>query len=177
MSVQDVIARRKSVRSYTGEALTQEELKALLLAAQGAPVGMHKYESLHISVVQDAELLAKIEEVANTASGRSGSHPLFSAPVLILVSSDFSSPRPNVDYSNAACIVENMALVATELDLGSCHIWGAIAEIADQADLLRELKVPEGFTPSCGLVVGKTSEKYEPRDFSKDHIQVDYVGA
>lgn len=51
MTVQEAINVRKSVRSYTGEPVSEEELKAILMAGQSAPIGMAKYETIHLSVI------------------------------------------------------------------------------------------------------------------------------
>ena len=52
----ETIAKRCSCRAYRPEQITPEELKQLLQAANAAPVGMAKYETLKISVVQSREL-------------------------------------------------------------------------------------------------------------------------
>ena len=45
MNVTDAINRRKSVRSYTGEAPSEAALDAILKAAEEAPVGMGHYQN------------------------------------------------------------------------------------------------------------------------------------
>ena len=43
----ETILKRKSVRSYTGEKITKDELNAILKAADASPVGMKRYETLN----------------------------------------------------------------------------------------------------------------------------------
>ena len=57
MSGMDSIFLRKSVRSYTGEPPTPEELDQILRACYAAPVGMGRFDSLHITVVRDRDYL------------------------------------------------------------------------------------------------------------------------
>ena len=51
MNTMEAICSRKSVRSYTGENITQAELEQLLKAAYAAPVGMKAYDTLILTVV------------------------------------------------------------------------------------------------------------------------------
>ena len=67
MNAMETIAKRCSCRAYRPEQITPEELKQLLQAANAAPVGMAKYETLKISVVQSRELLAEIDQEGKPA--------------------------------------------------------------------------------------------------------------
>ncbi len=78
-------------------------------------------------------------------------------------------------YSNAVSIVENMALAATDMGVGACHIWGAVLASLDDEDLVASLGLPEGFIPLCGLSVGKTDEVYKLRDADLSRIATDYL--
>lgn len=172
MNVFQAIKSRKSVRSFTGEALSEQELQAILTAAQAAPVGMADYGSLKLTVIKNKHLLERIDRNAQTAFHRDGAM-LYGAPVLIVVSTRLTgTARDNVAYSNAATLVENMALEAVELGIGACHIWGCVAALAQNADLVKELKLPEGFLPVCAIALGKTSETYREREIPTDRIAV-----
>lgn len=76
----------------------------------------------------------------------------------------------NVTYSNAAIMIHNMALAATELEVGNCYIWGAVAAASHNPEILAKLKLPEGFIPCCAISLGKTNEKYELREIPADRI-------
>lgn len=174
MNVIDAILSRKSVRSYTGEQISEDELKTILMAAQAAPVGLAAYENVHLSVITNKEILKKINTNAEKAFNRA--NMLYGAPTLILVSTKLAGgSMDNVAYSNAASIVENMALAAVELGVGACHIWGAVMAMAGNEELVAKLKLPAGFTPVCALAVGKTEEKYEKRSIAADRIGVNYI--
>lgn len=165
MTTLDAIFSRKSVRSFSGP-LTKAELNTVLQAAYAAPVGRALYENVHLTVITNDALISKINEAAIAFFGNPNMDPLHDAPVFILVSAKLSGPADNVGYSNCACIVENMALAAVELGLGSCHIWGATAALNQNPQLVAELNLPEGFIPCCGIIMGKTEEVYAPRDIT-----------
>ena len=176
MNVFDAIVNRRSVRSYTGEPPTAKEMDRLLTAANCAPVASARYETNHLTVITNRDMLADIEKAFCAYSGREDVHPLYNAPVLVLVSVQMNDPPLsrenwlNVVCSDAAIIVENMALEAVELGLGTCHIWGAVRGINADPVLLGRLGLPEGFVPVCGAVFGKSETAYEPRDIRRDRF-------
>lgn len=169
MNTFEAIYSRKSVRSYTGEPVAETELNEILKAAYAAPVGRARYDSLHLTVITDKDYLSRWDRATAVSFGDPDIHPLYGAPTVILVSSTLAGEpeADNVSYSNAAIIVQNMAIAATELGVGSCHIWGAVRTLNVSPDLLAELALPEGMVPCCALIVGKTDEKYELREIGE----------
>lgn len=164
----ETICQRRTIRSYTGEMISENELDVILKAANAAPVGMGRYEDLHLTIITAPTLLGEIKATA----GMTDRDVLYGAPMLIVVSQKLSESRAmdNVMYSNAATIVENMALAAAELGVGACHIWGATMAMSAKAETVAKLSLPEGFVPCCAIALGKTSEKYETRDIPCDRI-------
>lgn len=171
MTTFETICSRKSVRHYTGEGMTADEWKQILVAANAAPVGMGQYDGMHLTIITNPEMLNKIDQAGAAMFGKPDMHPLYGAPALILISTKTPSKMmENVAYSNAAIIAHNMALAATELGLGACYIWGAVAALTTSPDIMSALHLPEDFVPCCGIVLGKTDDKYELRDIPTDRI-------
>ena len=158
----DTIFKRKSIRTYTGENITKEELEIILKACDASPVGMKQYESLHLTVITNKELLTKIDNCCAKMFNKPGVHPLYGAPTMILISSRKSIE--NVMYSNAAIMSHNISLAATSLNIGSCYIWGAVAAISNNEEILNLLNLPENFIPCCSVILGKTTEQYEEKE-------------
>ena len=168
---------RRSIRSYTGEMPSDEALDRILKAVYAAPVGMGRYDSLHITVVKNGDFLARLEAAAGAQLGRADYHPLYGAPVLLIFSSVFPGiPTDNSSYSNCAILSENAALEAVTLGLGACHIWGAIRALNKEPQLLAELDLPEGFLPCCAIALGKTNEQYEERTVADNRIVTKVMG-
>ncbi len=166
---------RKSTRSYTG-ALSEPELKAVLEAGEAAPIGMGQYEGMHLTVIRDKDLLNEIDKNAAALFNDPSRKPLYGAPCLIVVSTSLGNPAMvNVPYSNAAVVAMNMHLMATDLGLGSCMIWGAVAALAGNAELVAKLGLPEGHVPCCGVVIGETTDTFAERDIPADRIAVTYI--
>lgn len=172
MTVQEAINVRKSVRSYTGEAVTEEELKAILMAGQSAPIGMAKYDTIHLTVITNPELLAEIDKTAAEFFGKPDLHPLYGAPTLIVVS---SNAQDNVASANVAMLIHGMALTAVELGVGHVDIYGATAALAMNADLVAKLNLPAGFVPLGSLAIGKSDDTYTAKEIPADRMATDYI--
>lgn len=166
MELKDALNRRKSVRSYTGEPVSEEQLQAILTAAYEAPVGMGKYDGIHLTIVSDKELLGRIDAAAAAFFGNPKAHPLYGAPQLIVIS---SNTEGNVASANVGDILENMSLAAVEEGVGSCFIYGAIAALSQDSELVAALGLPEGFKPLGSLALGKTDDTYSPREIPEAH--------
>jgi len=171
MDLQEVIAKRKSVRSYTGESLTEDQISKILTAANLSPVGMAKYDTLHITVVTDKAMLDAIDKAGADFFGNPDMHPLYGVPALFVVSSNVEG---NVSSANCAIAVHTMSLAAVDAGLGQVLIYGATAALAQNKVLIAKLAIPDGFTPVASLAVGKTTDTYEPRQ-AEDKIQVNYI--
>lgn len=166
---------RKSVRSYTGEPLKQEEIDLLLTAAFSAPVGSRQFDLMHLTVITDRELLGEIDHCCAEMFGNPNISPLHNAPALIVVSAS-GEVNPQVASANTGAIVENMSLAATDAGIGSLFVWGAMAAVRNNAELLAKLELPEGYVIYGSLAAGATEEEFPEREIPKDKISVNYIG-
>ncbi len=176
MNTLEAIYSRKSIRDFNGKNITEKELNEILKAAYAAPVGRAMYDTLSMTVISNKELLGKWEQHMAAATGNPDMHPFYGAPTVILLSSAIPSAQmSNLSYSNAAIVVQNMSLAATELGIGTCHIWGAVGVLNGNEELVKELKVPEGMVPCCAIALGHFDGKYEVREIAADRIKTEYV--
>lgn len=176
MNTFETLFSRRSIRSYTGEQLTEDELAVILKAANAAPIGRGIYEAVHLTVIQDPNLIGQIDVNGAVFFGNPKLTPLYHAPTLILVSSQKPAPgMENVAYSNAAIVLHNMSLAAVELGLGQCCIWGATMALSGNEELMKKLQLPENYMPCCSVILGKTAEKYELREIPEDRIGCNIV--
>lgn len=173
MNTLEAIYSRRSIRNFNGESITEDELNEILKAACAAPVGRAQYDTLQLTVITNKDYLAKVEAHMGAVVGNPNLHPFYGAPTVIMVSS--AGPVGNVNYSNAAIVVHNMALAATQLGVGACHIWGAIGVMNGNAELIKELKLPEGMVPCCAIALGKTNETYKVRQIPENRIKTEYL--
>lgn len=161
MDTLQAIATRKSTRNYTHRQLPEEALQTILQAGFAAPVAMGNYASLHITVVQDAQMLRRInactEEMFYRLTGQRADLG-YGANTLVLVS---TAPvhRPGTNHANAGIVVENMVLAATALGIDSVILGAAPAAVAKDEGLLQDLKIPAGFEPVLGVFLGYGAEQ------------------
>lgn len=119
----DLIQTRRSMRKYTDEAVSQDDIRLIMRAALMAPTskGTHSYE---FYVVEDK---AKIEALAQCKER--GAEFVASAPVAIVV---MGNPEVSDVWIEDASIASIMIqLQAEELGLGTC--WAQVRE-RSQAD-------------------------------------------
>lgn len=173
MKTREAIAKRCSCKAYKDGQITDKELDIILQGANAAPIGMSRYDSVSLSVVQNRELLAKIDAEGAKFFGDASLHPLYGAPTMIVVSGDARDVE--LAMCNASCIIENMLITASDIGLGSCYIRGNIKAIRKNAEICRELKVPEGFLPCGAVILGYAAEDAEERDLVTDKFPVEFV--
>ena len=167
MELNTAMNNRRSIRSYTGESISKDELDAVLQAAYTAPVGMGKYDGIHLTIITNNELLKEIDENGAAFFGNPSLHPLYGAPMLIVIS---SNDPGNVGSADVGIILQNMSLEAVELGIGHCDIYGATAALTENKELLKKLNIPDGFTPLGSIILGKTKEEYTKRDIPSSHV-------
>lgn len=173
MQFTQVLKTRVSTRDFETRPVPESAVKTLLDAALYAPVGMHMYDTLHLSVITNPEILERIRLCVAKASGNENADPLHNAPLLIVVS---SSQTGDIGALNVSCLIENMLLAATDLGLGNLYVRGAITEVAKDKTLVQDMRIPEGFTPVASVAVGYAKVSAAPRETPKNDVtKIDFV--
>ena len=137
------ILNRRSIRKYKQESVGMSELASIMEAALQAPTGRNE-QSCDIIMVQDKDLLMEMNAGFKANKWR---------------------------YVDGGIVVENMALAAESMGVGTCII-GMILDYMtseDGADLMKKIGAPEGYEFIIGLALGYPDEAPEakPRDGSK----------
>ena len=173
MEFMDIIHARRSTRAYTDEQITDAELEAIVEAGRTAPIAGADYSMSHMTVVRDPALVAEIREACQLMrKDGSKADPTYGAPILIFLSATGPSDDM-IEYCNVACAIENMALAATSLGLGSVYLWGFLRKLRSHPELVGKLGLPEGYTVLSAFAVGHAVEPVEPHE-PKGRIAVDY---
>ncbi|MBR2381865.1 MAG: nitroreductase family protein [Clostridia bacterium] len=160
MNALEAILKRKSTRAYGPAQISEEALENIIKAACAAPVGMARYDTLHITVVQNEDMLARIfneaEEVMFKAVGiRKNMN--FGAKTVIIVSSA-PAYREGVEYAHAGIVIENMVIAATSMGIDSVILGGPISAIAQNEALKTDLGIKAVFEPLLAVAFGYGSE-------------------
>ncbi len=177
METAEVIKSRRSTRKYQARPVEREKLSCILDAGRYAPSGGNN-QTTHFLVIQKKEVLEELallvrQEFAqmeitpgmyksmahSIRASKEGNYVFhYNAPVLILTANQ-------KDYGNqiadCACALENMMLMANELDLGSCWInqlkW--LNENQTILKYLRELGLEENERVYGAVSVGYADTK------------------
>ena len=169
MDILEIMRSRRSVRRYTDEKLSDEQLKEIVSGALLAPSGHSKYPCEFI-VVTNRELLEKMSHcrkgVAKMLEGAA-------AAVVVIADKDKSDT-----FVEDSCVaMMNMELVATSLGVGNCWIQVRNREAEDDTpseNYLRGiLNFPENFACQAILSLGYPAK--EPRARELDKLNFDKV--
>jgi len=158
MKLLELAKKRYSVRKYTDEKVSPDELELILEAGRVAPTGKNA-QPQRLIVAQSDEALAKIKKAART----------YDAPIAILVCADTSEAwvRPydgkNISDIDASIVTTHMMLQATELGLGSLWIcW------FDPVVIREEFSLPDNLVPVNIMLVGHANEEKQTPAMSPD---------
>lgn len=147
--MQQMLARR-SVREYTGEAVTEEQLRLILQAGLCAPSSKNR-RPWQLIVVRDKELLRQMAD-----SRAAGAQMLQGADCAIVVLGDES--LTDVWMEDCSIVMTQIHLMADALGLGSCWIQGRLRQAADGSTteeyLRRLLGYPENLRLAAVLSLG-----------------------
>ena len=195
MEYTEVLRRRHSIRRFTGRQISQDDLSAILAAANAAPVGSNRYEDVHLTVIQRRNVLDKLSEASikrwkdkekikkiigdSPAAdvNRIMTDPFYGAPTVIFVSHRKQDVQPGIEFSNVACVVYSMHLAAVNLGLGSVLMWFALESMREipELDNTAILRLPEGYEPLIGIAIGYPAGEPGVREISVDKISVNYL--
>lgn len=166
MDVLEAIHTRRSVRKFTTEAVTQEQIQTILSAAMVAPTAGNG-QTWRFVVVTDKEKLAKIPQVQAHAYMASRSQ------ATIIVCADSKAEKyPGRTYwvQDGSAAMQNMLLAARGLGLGAC--WCGLHPVLEWEQGIRELFAIPGHINILGLcAIGHAAREQQRADrFDADKV-------
>lgn len=149
--VLEALITRRSVRSYTDQPVTREELDAVLEAGTYAPTAMGA-QRVCIVAVTDRAVRDKLSAM-NAAVMGTDSDPFYGAPVVLVVFGDSVWVNGERDGS---LVMGNMMNAAHAIGLGSCWINRADDMFATEEGKALKAKwgVPETYTGVGNCILG-----------------------
>jgi nitroreductase len=160
----DIIKRRRSVRVFKPEQISDSEIATIIEAGTYAPSGRGD-QSWHFTVVQNTGLLNELSEAVKRiyatfdnpflqSQGKNEKyHNYYHAPTVIIISGSKDALLPELDC--AAC-VQNILLAAESLNIGSCWISGInlLEATTGGSPVLEKLNIPAGYKPYFSVALG-----------------------
>ncbi len=165
-NVLETIKTRSSIRAYSSDKLSEEQVKTLLEAGLLAPTAANTQELHFTSVANDSDIVKEIQQDLNP-NAKVPFH--YGSSHLFIISGADAFHWTGVD---AGIAVENMHLAAKDMGLGSVII-GCIAGVLTgekKAYYDDKLAIPEGYSYKVALAVGVPATTKEPHvyNFDKD---------
>jgi len=163
MELDVCIKSRRSVRSYTDEPVSNEQVEAVLEAGIWAPTAHHR-EPCRFIVIENKELIKYVSDETKTlikqmfpplAKQMSTETDVicYDAPVLILICTEKDQSWSNMNLADSVLAAENMFLKAYELGLGTCYM-GYVSLLTSKPDVLKKIGVPENYDMQVPLILG-----------------------
>lgn len=155
-----VIHERTSIRQFTDQKLTKEQLETLVKAGMAAPSAVNA-QPWHFIVVDDPALLKTIGESIKTSKS------LISAPAAILVCGNMRKAKEGwlQQYwiQDCSAASENILLAATSMKLGA--VWTSIYPAEDRIKTVAGiLGLPDHIIPLNIIPIGYPKAPKEPMD-------------
>ena len=155
MELNKVIEKRRSVRDFDPlKQIDKKDIEKIVNAGIEAPVGKGKYNDVHLTVVQNKDIIDEIVEATKEQNKSYTKNVFYNAPTIIIVSHKKLDEFKELAYQNTGCIMENMLLAATDLGIDSLYVFSAIRSIVKSLKILRIINLPDGFTPTAVAVLG-----------------------
>jgi len=168
MQTLETIARRKSTRDFDpNKSVLDEVVDTIVKAGCQAPIGGNQRDSLHLTVCRSRDILDEINQSTAATMKIDARDFFYGAPVVVFVSAAPKQMAPSVEYANAACVIENMLIAATDAGVDNIYLWGAVQALARNPELCAKMGIPEGFKPVSAAALGYSlSGSTEPRALS-----------
>lgn len=164
MEIQEALLNRRSIRRYTDQKISKEDISKILKAAMYAPSAMN-LQAWQFIVIDEKEIL--IETIKSIPYAEM----LKQSSAAIIVCGD-NAVEKNESWllQNCSASIQNILLSAHGLGIGSC--WVAIHGMDDVYKNVRvQFKLPENIVPVALIALGYPDEKVEAEErFKQDKI-------
>ena len=168
MELDVCIRGRRSVRAYTDEPVSKEQIEAVLEAGVWAPSGMDR-QPWRFIVIEDKAVIKYVSDEAKKvvremmptmekAMDTEKDVICYDAPVLIFVCVEKDEAWRQVSLLDSVLAAQNMFLKAYELGLGTCYM-GFISFLAGKPEVLRNAGVPDGYELTVPFILGRPKNK------------------
>ena len=150
----DLMTSRRSVRDFTDEAVSDEQIEAMLQAAMAAP-SARDLRPWHFVVVRKRKTLDKLADVHKYAG------MLKQAPMAVIVCGD-REVSEKFWVEDTCVATQNLLLAATALGLGG--VWVSLYPKKKHERQVRELlDIPDHVGVLCAVAVGYPAQKKKAR--------------
>lgn len=188
-----VIQDRRSIRDYTDEPISEEDIKMILETGRQAPSGENA-QPWRFIIVKDEKTRNKLGAIAGGGSGRRFTAEFVTKKMQArfsgledeekkkkvfqkLTSGKVSTFLADAPLNIVVCgkkdvwdmpydtsaAIENMLLMVTALGLGACWVIAPCIDIRDEERVKSLLGLPEGYKAVSIIAIGHPTRPHKPR--------------
>jgi nitroreductase len=170
------IAKRRSIRQFGPEQISDIDLQTILEAGLEAPSG-HNDQSWYFVVVQYPKLIkelsdgsklemqkAPIQWIADLGKNEK-LNIYYNAPTIIIVATKKDAATPIAD---ACATIQNIMLAATSINIASCWI-GFAKFYFTTPERNQKIDIPEGYEVQYGVALGNMPENLKLNPPARKH--------
>ena len=159
-AILNAIAKRSSIREYTGEVVSHDQLETIIEAGMAAPSAMN-HQPWEFVAIDDRALLDKLGDVLPYAK------MLHKAGAAIAVcgnvEKDCPAPYNSIWIHDCSAATENILLAVEALGLGA--VWTAVEPSDALVAVVKDaLKLPDNVVPLCVIPIGHPAVEAKPKD-------------
>lgn len=167
MDIFEALRTRRSIRKYTDEAVSDEDLRLMLEIAMLAPSARNE-QPWHFVAVRDKNLRDKLSTTTQYT------HMAADAPLVIVVCADMRHDKANGMWpQDCAAATENLMLAARGKNLGC--VWCGVHPVPEREAYVRQvLELPDEITPFGIICVGHPAQQFGEADrYRQERVHID----
>ena len=158
MELKEILLKRRSVRKFTNEKVSEEYIQELLCAAMSGPSACNR-QPWEFYVVTKEETIQELRSASRFSN--------MNAPLAIVVAGNLSKALPAQMASywiqDCSAATENILLRVTDLGLGA--VWcGIHPQKRAEAKVRKIVGIPEKQIPLNIIFIGHPAQEQEARD-------------
>lgn len=157
MEVKEALLKRRSIRKFKDEKISEELINELLIAAMSAPSACNK-KPWEFFVITNEEKLQELKKASRFAR--------YDAPLAIVVCGNLSKALPlqlsTYWIQDCSAATQNILLRVTDLGLGA--VWcGAHPQKNVEKKIKKILDLSDKLVPLNIIFIGHPNQEVEPR--------------
>lgn len=174
-STVEAILNRRTIREYKDTPLEKAVIEKLLQCAMWAPSGRNS-QPCHVRVLTDKKALDALNTDFKNKVGwdtpaytKWDVNPVYQgAPAMFFIYAE------SKDGMNSGIMVENIAIAAESMGLGSCIIAsvGGLLDAAEGDKWKKLLEIPAHFQFCIAIAVGEKAENPEPKERKPENFRI-----
>ncbi|NLM77564.1 MAG: hypothetical protein GX173_05690 [Ruminococcaceae bacterium] len=175
------ILDRRSIRDFTAEGLTQVEIDTLIDVALASPTAMNRQQWV-FRFITDKDLIEQLNQAAQATFRENGDQEVleriasrhtsifYGAPLVVMI----AVPKAHDTAVDAGIAVQNLAIAAQSMGLGSCIIGMASAAFSgpNGQDMLGRMDWPDDYEFVISIAIGHPATSKEAHEEHPEKVQV-----